>query len=490
MSAAALSDMKHKTTSNLQVLFERAGLDKDKCLEQLLRILPCAEAHHQRQGSGVREAWARASVDFAELVHARDAVTVLLNFEPGEGDVERKLKDVAWQTTSDRAHMLGCTAEALVLAMQAPLPTDFCTSSRDVGGEKIVPTTDYLPSILRAYVNKFGAKRIRRAKKFVEVKTRRDAGVKRPLAEGDGSAGGTEAGFLRKRAACLDAICAASAEQQKKWLKDSNVPSPSQAAQDQLATEKFQQVRRKIDKVAERQQKRQAAQGVPKMKPKKNTSVWAPKKGDSLPPGLCLLAVEDEAALERQVRHLGFKPIALQANGIGREDFLQSAVRRKHTGHVVAVDSLRQPARFLGASAIACRLAGAFLASSSSILQHKGQGIQFTSNLNKPRLVYIDGEEHTQVSRVLEVASRLPGSKLELAASQRALMRKYVDYVAKFGEKAKPWLKMRAPWPCAKNSEQAQLLHRKCPHLFCDWSDFVTFLEGGIDRTAVCPGLK
>jgi len=487
LSPRELTDVKEKTRKNIEVLCQKAGLNKDMCLKELLRILPCAEAHRSRQGCGIREAWARASVDFKELKHARSAVTLYLSFEAAEGDVERKLKNVSWQESDARAHMLGCSLESLVLAMQAPMPEAFCEKKkRPDGGVEIIATSDYMPSILKAYVERFGAKKRKSKTALVEPKTRRDSGVKRQ-AEPQPEDVETEASFLRKRKACVDKICSASAEERAQWLEEAKVPVESPNKLERISTDKNEKVQKVINRVVQKKRSADKQQPAPKRRAREKQGSWASKQGEYVRPGLCLTN-SASTDVSRQARHVGYQIVSPQGGGADAVAFLEGAFRRAGAGHLVLVESLRSAATDLTCGGVACRLVGGFLASASSFLARKPLGMQFRQDLHRPRLVFVDSDQREKIHRVLEAAAKVPGSKLEVASSLSAIMKKYTAHRNKFGNRSKPWLKMRALWPVPKNSEKAVALHKKCPFLFSESQEFLTFLEGGIDRSAVCPG--
>ena len=166
LARPALAELRKKTRDSLDTILQKGKLDVKDCVKELLQMLPCAEAYHTRLGLGVRQSWARASVDFKELNHSRAAVSLYLSFQPAEGDVKRRLKDVSWHEQKNRAHMLGSTMES-----------DF-----ERQGGQIIATTPYLPNVLRRYVQLYEAPR--KLKRAATV--RRDSGQKRRHEDGGG----------------------------------------------------------------------------------------------------------------------------------------------------------------------------------------------------------------------------------------------------------------------------------------------------------------
>ena len=100
----------------------------------------------------------------------RHAVDLLLCFSFSSCNVERALKEVPHQERMQRAHMLATTMENLLLAQQAPPTEDMAACT----GGTICPKGPYLATIIRKYMQQFGAKP---AGRKLQVKPRRDAGL-------------------------------------------------------------------------------------------------------------------------------------------------------------------------------------------------------------------------------------------------------------------------------------------------------------------------
>ncbi len=132
-------------------IFQRAQhTQPDKTFQELLSLLLVAE-RFAKGGMSLREAWAKASVVFPELLLARDAVTLLLGCTHSTGNVERLLKTVALQQTADRGRLLSSSLNDVFLVdAHAPLVEDICEEQVArplVGGSIIVPKSPYLPRI-------------------------------------------------------------------------------------------------------------------------------------------------------------------------------------------------------------------------------------------------------------------------------------------------------------------------------------------------------
>ena len=85
-------------------LFDGAGYDqaaRTTMWSQWLRLLPAAEAGH-RSGLTFRQAWARASREYRELAHGRDAVNLYIGCVHTTGETERFLKVLAEQNDGTR----------------------------------------------------------------------------------------------------------------------------------------------------------------------------------------------------------------------------------------------------------------------------------------------------------------------------------------------------------------------------------------------------
>ena len=172
--------------------------------------------------------------------------------------------------------------------------------------------------------------------------------------------------------------------------------------------------------------------------------------------------------------------------GSGLFTFMDKAFKHSSAGHVVVVPDLRND--FRAAGAIVARLVGAFLTSVPSMLAQKPSGVQFVTDVTKKnRQVYVEAEDDRfpLLHDVLIRAAKLPGSKLEVMASVKKLVSVYKAHKEKFGARSKPWLHARMPFPA--DEEEAGKMRQKQPYLACEFKTFVEFLEGGVEREAVCP---
>ena len=166
--------------------------------------------------------------------------------------------------------------------------------------------------------------------------------------------------------------------------------------------------------------------------------------------------------------------------------YLHGQLKHSSAGHVVVVPDLRND--FRAAGAIVARLVGAFLTSVPSMLAQKPSGVQFVTDVTKKnRQVYVEAEDDRfpLLHDVLIRAAKLPGSKLEVMASVKKLVSVYKAHKEKFGARSKPWLHARMPLPA--DEEEAGKMRQKQPYLACEFKTFVEFLEGGVEREAVCP---
>lgn len=104
------------------------------------------------------------------ILAPRQAVDLRLCFSFSSCNVERTLKEVPHQERMQRAHMLGATMENLLLSQQAPPTEDMAACT----GGTICPKGPYLATVIRKYMQQFGAKP---AGRKLQVKPRRDAGL-------------------------------------------------------------------------------------------------------------------------------------------------------------------------------------------------------------------------------------------------------------------------------------------------------------------------
>ena len=130
--------LKSKLRASLVRIWATAGRDTEQCWCEYLKLLPRAEANY-KEGMSLKQAWAAASRDFPELLHARASVNLLLGGVFSTAAEERLLKEVPKQERSDGA------------------------------------SSPYVFDILRRYVKKWGAKY--KQKKL--PKKRRDSNLKR-----------------------------------------------------------------------------------------------------------------------------------------------------------------------------------------------------------------------------------------------------------------------------------------------------------------------
>jgi hypothetical protein len=162
---------------------------------------------------------------------------------------------------------------------------------------------------------------------------------------------------------------------------------------------------------------------------------------------------------------------------------------RRICGHIVIVRDLCVEEH--GAAGLASRLIGAFFGDSKTLLQKAPVGIQYTSNLLKQkRLTYVEPVIYPDVAvhRVLRTAADMPGSKLVLATSCKDVQQAFDEYKRKKGVRSRPWLSMVCPFSCDQDSREASRLRGKYPNVFVQYSDWLNFMQGGIQRDAACPG--
>ena len=206
-------------------LFEGAGYEeaaRGKMWSQWLRLLPAAEASFQA-GLTSRQAWARASRDFPELPHGRDAVNLFLGCVHTTGETERFLKVLAGQNDGERATQLSETLnDLLVVHRHAPPLEEVSVEVRQPGltGKSVQAKGTYLPRVCKTYKEHFShGRRFRKARK-----QRRDKGTQRDekklekmrVARG---APEPEAVFYRKRDRQVDAAMKLAPQERAQKLR-------------------------------------------------------------------------------------------------------------------------------------------------------------------------------------------------------------------------------------------------------------------------------
>ena len=163
-----------------------------------MRLLPAAEAGH-RSGLTFRQAWARASREYPELAHGRDAVNLYIGCVHTTGETERFLKVLAEQNDGTRGLQEADTLNDILQVHRHAPPVQHI-SLEVANAQSLRAKGGYLPHICGVYRKVFS-----HGKRFLKArKPRRDKGVKRDVAtlEAQRLARGapeTEAAFLRKR---------------------------------------------------------------------------------------------------------------------------------------------------------------------------------------------------------------------------------------------------------------------------------------------------
>ncbi|CAE7734988.1 unnamed protein product [Symbiodinium sp. CCMP2592] len=486
-------DQSRKTAEKqLTAIAEAAKLDAGSVIAELRKLAPAAKAHFQ-SCRDERKAWGRASFDFPEYAHAREAVSLCIGFTECTTQVERDLKQVPLQESKQRAALLNPTLEEVMITnIMAPDVDEMCERTKNSAGEVVTkPITQYLPDIVKRYHAKFGFKLARKARK-----KRRDAGIAK-----DGEA---IKEFLRDREAAIGRMCKASGEERKKMLAQPTlkvpIPSHDDAVLDGLKTDAYAQFEKRAGKTENRKRKHHDAIHNPEeVKLKKPKAVvghekrWGevPKEKVERPtPGVALVA--DESSRAAGILHKsGFKVVSLGSDPeTGVANFLKVAHKmstRRAVTHLVLCQGMLSGDK--GLFGVAARLASAFLCKEAALLKLPANGptgIQFKCDLKKKRLVYVHSDLYGEIpglEALLKCAAELPGSGLKVVRGISKLEQEFTEYKTKRGARSRPQLHMRAFMP--------QALHKKYIALYglcSERDDFWEFLCDGVDREAVCPG--
>ena len=139
-------------------IFAQARLNPEETLKELLQIETCAVTF-LKQGCTQRQAWAKASLSYPELLRARAAVDLLLGLSHVTGEVERFLKRLASRTVASDGKNEELYMEDFLLCdvhtpkledIQDDAPRSGQALRANAGGDGQAPLTDKG----KAYVNK------------------------------------------------------------------------------------------------------------------------------------------------------------------------------------------------------------------------------------------------------------------------------------------------------------------------------------------------
>ena len=381
-------------------LCKAGGVHEGQGLLELQRLMPRALAY--KRGNNNSQAWARASADFPELGQARALITLVLGMTHSTCHLERLFREIPVQKRADRASLLGVTVQDLLLANQAPEADHLAKKVPQADGStKLQANSDYLPQVLRMYEARFG----RLGKPKGVRKVRRDSGVKKDpnilkqqrLAR---KAPQPEQEFLRERDTCLKNLENMTEADRQDRVRRRGIPEASPEA----PAARPEKRRREAKAPGERKQKR-ARWG--------NDVV--DEKGQVFLPGQLLC--EDASAEERmRVAQRGFK-VHLSATEFLQQCFVDYA-RRPDRRAVVALRAWAPD--FCSVAGVAARLAGAYLVEARSLLKGSDRrdfkSLKFTATLTAvPKVLALAPnveEKNPALRRLLDVAHRIPGSKL------------------------------------------------------------------------------
>ena len=489
MPEPARTDLRARIQADMRAVVERAEGDPEAVWSDFLRLVPSAEAH-QRNGATMREAWARASFDFPELLAGRFAVDLLLGSHPSTGSVERLFREVPVQERIDRSHMLDVTLENLLLASQAPLPEEIADSiTRPDGTRRLVPKGEYLPRVAKQYVDRFGAPRPVR-----NPKRRRDLGISRDpeqlkrqrLARNDPQ---TEQEFLRARDTAVKEMEQLSEQDRAQRARNSvfagsAIPAASEDRLAQLASAKTKALRAKAQAKAEAQRK-PSPDKIPQPRATKKCQ-WAKRTRGSGPPPGCILILRRDPDVEALARRKGFR-LCFRA-----DHFLESAHRfRFRRGHVV-LDLLR-PFPLQAIAGIAARLAGAFLSPETEWRDGRSSaplGVKFKDGKEMPRrraIAISEGVDEAvpDLSLALQAFDSWKDTKFEVMSAKK-LKKQFRAELAK-NERSRPWTRKRLLLLGEEAGQVSQKNQDLYPGLFNTLPTFLDF-AGDVEAGAVCPG--
>lgn len=532
MPATDLQELRGKVKNDFGSIVSALDLDKEAAFAEFLKLLPFAEAH-RKAGCSMQESWAQASKDWPELKLGRLAVTAMVGAVHSTGDVERQFREVVVQERKDRAHMLDCTLESLLLANQAPDVEELASRvPQPDGSVKLCAKGSFMPEVAQAYTNRWNNGRDHHKKR----KTRRDKGVPRNLEEQrkrreEAGQPKREVDVLRDREKAITGLLQQDVAERKKLAQASvfkgrqAIPEENPAVLAELESERLHKIREQAAKRA-RQLHEQATQAKPSIsqaqavtaraaptelvaaasssstskrkqedrncpeqgsKPKQ--ARWATKgdrakHADSVIPSFAL--VPDDDRLRRACKSAGFQ---VKTDVLS---FLPTCCLPKAQGPpkvpLVVVSNLSQGIEDI--PGLVCRLVGGFLCSSKSLLAGAPYGVQFQSLLtSQPRIVAISDklrQELPQLPAILGAAARAPASQLEFV-SQDEVKKRRAAYIKKNGAQSRPWKSMRIALTASEWSSLPSRSRNSLPGIYNGWSEFLVFLSAA-DREAKPPG--
>ena len=471
--------------ASLERICSEAKLPKKKAMAELERLLPRAEVFC-KNGCNPREAWARASAEFPEMLQGRALVELFLIWKTSTGNVERRFRIFREIGTPQRARLLDVTVEACVIADQAPsskmLQSLFSSFSSKAPCKK-----NYLSEVEKLHETLHGEQRLGAGKRA----QRRDAGVSRAA----DSARDTEAAFARKRAAAISAVVTASPTKRARLLQDADV-SWAQSSTDDFAPAPA--LRERVAKRVAGEQDRfsDSAGAAAKARAKREnhvtrSSVQPANQRDldevsARPAGVILSRTALASSSDRQILRRAHK---LHFDAVHDPiEFVEKAAassRASNRGNVVLA-SPSEISDFAVCARIVAVIMGAYFADPKDFLD-KGRdcGCQYKEKYNGRKTFRCAvsaavGEEFPTLPHVLKAIAMIPGGCFEFY-SPRKLCKLYQKEVKEKRKIAKTMC-------VVATDADKQDASKKTKAIFLTREEFLGRFEEVMPR-AVCPGV-
>ena len=284
------------------------------------------------------------------------------------------------------------------------------------------------------------------------------------------------------------------------------VPAASPADMESLRTSAYDKVIAKAEETEKKRKLHSSGANGPDEPPAKKSKGWKPRwstqrsslQADSscVPAGCAFMAatgdVERASAILEKV---GFKIHGFTVAAQSYQEFVTAAstlTSRRQCGHVIVVENLARCSSTSPAAVLA-RLLGCFLCELSAVLalpKAGPAGVQYLPACTRPKHVAISSglaARLPDLGFVLNSVSKMHGSKLKVASETKDIHNEYQAYKVKRGAGSKPWLSMRIG---VTDQELNSLTskRKKFPNLYCNQTDFLSFLSNGVVGDSICPG--
>ncbi len=501
-------------------IFTRAkAKEPQEILDETIALIPAAEKF-ARNGAGIKEAWAHASLETPNLLGGRFSVDLLLGAFHSTSNIERALKIIG---SRDNTGPWGDMSDIALCDLHAPAPGQVSVCE----GASVAPKTLYLHKILSTYRQVFGGRAWAKA-----PKKRRDQGLHKDKGRRDKrrAARGApleEAAFKRKRQAEISELLGQSAVEREAKRQRGFRGLPVPADTGEKVTEAVLRLRQRATEREERKSKRFAEDVSSREVPRPQTSCGPVWVGQACAVDGQTSAVDGQTSAGAQAMRKGVCAIFLRQAPADLEDVL---LRRKHqlkenwpqyAQEALQSGSERLPGMVLVPSlqpgtltdsplAVACRLFGGFLSSTAwvqdSIRRDKVPlGMGFPGCMSLQMILHLSpnfARRFESFADMLEVLGAAATCKITVARPSagepprkaadkiaNALKHACQHYRTQHGARSRPWSRIRLI--CTDDADVAQMIEqcdlKEVPRIASSWKDFLE-RHARVDHAKTCPG--